>query len=316
MDVVAVTVEVLLVANPISGRRRGPARVRELAETLVRRGHAVELRFTRGRGDATACAREADPGLERLVVAGGDGTLNEVLNGLADPAKIPLAQLPLGTANLLGHEFDLPRAPEACADLVERGRIRRLDLGLLGERRFLAVASCGFDAMVTAALERRSGALGYRGYLAPIWRTLRTYRPPELRVTLDGGAPIPGALVVASNVRNYGGLFTVAEHAAPDSGVLDVCIFASATIPDLVRYALAGLRARISRLRGVTCATARRIEIESAEPVPIEVDGDACGTTPARIEVVPRCVPFVVPARGAPPAGPGPQERDEPLPGA
>ena len=289
---------ILLVANPISGRRRGPAKVRELAELPVRRGHAVELHFTAGRGDARARAREADPALERLVVAGGDGTLNEVLNGLADPTKIPLAQLPLGTANLLGHEFDLPRAPEACADLVERGGIRRLDMGILGERRFLAVASCGFDAMVTAALERRSGALGYRGYLGPIWRTLRTYHPPALRVALDGAPALPGALVVASHVRNYGGLFTVTERAAPDSGVLDVCVFASATVPDLARYAVAGLRGAISRLRGVTCATARRIEIEADEPVPIEVDGDACGTTPARIEVVPRCVPFVVPTSG------------------
>jgi YegS/Rv2252/BmrU family lipid kinase len=288
-------VKILLIANPISGRRHGPARVRELAERLVRRGHAVELHFTRSPGDARARAREADPALERLVVAGGDGTLNEVLNGLDDPAKIPLAQLPLGTANLLGHEFDLPRSPETCADLVERGRIRRLDLGLLGERRFLAVASCGFDAMVTAALERRSGALGYRGYLGPIWRTLRSYRPPALRVSLDGAPAIPGALVVASNVRNYGGLFCVTQHAAPDSGVLHVCVFARATIPDLARYAVAGLRGGMSHLSGVTSVPARRVEIQADAPVPVEVDGDACGTTPATIEVTPRCVPFVVP---------------------
>jgi YegS/Rv2252/BmrU family lipid kinase len=288
-------VRILVIANPISGRRHGPARVRELAERLVRRGHAVELHFTRGRDDARARAGEADPGLERLVVAGGDGTLNEVLNGLADPGKVPLAQLPLGTANLLGHEFGLPRSPEACADLVERGRIRRLDLGLLGERRFLAVASCGFDAMVTAALERRSGALGYRGYLGPIWRTLRSYRPPALLVSLDGAPAIPGALVVASHVRNYGGLFCVTPHAAPDSGLLDVCVFASATIPDLVRYAAAGLHRGMAHLRGVTSARALHVEIEADAPVPVEVDGDACGTTPARIGVTPRCVPFVVP---------------------
>jgi YegS/Rv2252/BmrU family lipid kinase len=287
---------ILVVANPISGRRHGPVKVRELAEILVRRGHAVELHFTRGPGDAGARAREADPGLDRLVVAGGDGTLNEALNGLADPAKIPLAQLPIGTANLLGREFDLPRTPEACADLVERGRIRRLDLGLLGERRFLALASCGFDAMVTAALARRSGALGYRGYLAPIWRTLRSYRPPALRVALDGAAPIPGALVVASHVRSYGGLFSVTDRASPDSGVLDVCIFAGGSIPDLLRYAAAGLRrGMVSRLRGVTYASAAHVEIEADEPVAVEVDGDACGTTPAVIDVSPRCVPFVVP---------------------
>jgi diacylglycerol kinase family enzyme len=123
-------------------------------------------------------------------------------------------------------------------------------------------------------------------------------------VALDGAPALPGALVVASNVRNYGGLFTVAAGAVPDSGVLDVSLFARARIPDLARYAAAGLRGRISRLRGVTCATARRIEIDADEPVPIEVDGDACGTTPATIEVMPRCVPFVVPA----------SERDVPRP--
>jgi diacylglycerol kinase family enzyme len=281
---------ILVVANPISGGREGSRRVRSLVETLETRGHAVVLRWTRSAGDAARLAREADTGLDarlareadtgldRLVVAGGDGTLNEVMNGLRDPGKLVLAQLPLGTANLLGKEFGLPRAAPELSTL----------------RRFLAVASCGFDAMVTEAIGRaRTGRLGYRGWIAPILRTLRHYRPPALRVRVDEQPELRGGLFIASNVKTFGGLFSLPDQASPESGVLQVCVFEGGRITDLTRYAVSGLLGRVARLGDVVFTTGRRITIDSDEPVPLEVDGDSCGTTPAVIELSPGIVPFV-----------------------
>lgn len=295
----------LVIANPISGGRQGSQRVQALVDALAERGLSVELHWTTGPGDAARRARSLDAGVERLVIAGGDGTLNEVLNGLGDPGRIPVALLPIGTANLIAHDLKLPRRPDRVADVVLEGAVRQLDVGLVGKRRFLAVVSCGFDAMVVQAIQRtRSGSLGYRGYLAPIARALLRYRPPRLRVSLDGQRPRPAELVLVSNVRTYGGLFSIADRARPDSGTFDVCLFPSASVPRLLRYAAAGLLGGVSGLPDVVYRTARRVEIRSAgeseggeaSEAPVQVDGDAAGTTPVTIELAAARFALLVPA--------------------
>jgi YegS/Rv2252/BmrU family lipid kinase len=287
----------VVIANPISGGRQGGRRVQRLVDALVERRVGVDLHWTTGPGDAGARARSLEAGVERLVIAGGDGTLNDVLNGLVDPARLPVALLPTGTANLIARDLKLPRRPERVADLVVGGRIRPLDMGLAGGHRFLAVVSCGFDAMVVQAIERtRSGSLGFRGYIAPILRTLIDYEPPALRVSIDGKRPRRVALALVSNVRNYAGLFSAADRAQPDSGVLDVCLFPDASVPRLVKYLAAGLVGRVSSLPEVVYRTARRIEIESeGDEVPVQVDGDARGTTPVAIELATLRFPVLVP---------------------
>jgi YegS/Rv2252/BmrU family lipid kinase len=293
----------VVIANPISGGRQGSRRVQRLVDALAERRVGVDLHWTTGPGDAAARARGLEAGVDRLVIAGGDGTLNEVLNGLRDPTRLPVALLPTGTANLIARDLKLPRRPDRVADLVVEGRVRPLDMGLVGKHRFLAIVSCGFDAMVVQAIQRtRSGSLGYRGYLAPILRTVLDYEPPELRVSIDGKRPRRVALVIVSNVRNYAGLFSATDRAQPDSGVLDVCLFPKASVPRLFRYVAAGFVGRLSRLPDVIYRTGRRIEIESEAredggrtEVPIQVDGDPRGTTPVTIELAPLRFPMLVP---------------------
>src|SRR5204862_2064920 len=99
----------------------------------------VEVYLTTGGGDAKRRAGCLEADVDRLVVAGGDGTLNEVLNGPCDPSRTPIALLPMGTANVLARELGLPREPVEIAAMIDGGAIRRLDMGLVGERRFLMV---------------------------------------------------------------------------------------------------------------------------------------------------------------------------------
>jgi YegS/Rv2252/BmrU family lipid kinase len=290
-------VNILLIVNPISGGRRAQRRRRDLEAVLARRGHEVIVRVTERPGDAARFAAATGASVERLLVAGGDGTLNEVVNGLGDRLDTPIAQLPTGTANLLGHEFELPRHADGVADLLESGVVRRLDLGTLDGHRFVSLASCGFDAMVTRSIKRtRSGSLGYGGHVRPILSTLRGYREPRLRVRVDAGDEVDAALVLVSNVRNYGGLFRVTDRALPDSGHLDVCVFSRASRLRLIRYAVAALRGRVSALSGVHYTTGKRIAIRSDEPVPVEVDGDYYGETPVEIGVIPGVLPILTPA--------------------
>jgi YegS/Rv2252/BmrU family lipid kinase len=254
----------------------------------------VELGLTEGPGDATARAGRIDADTHRIVVVGGDGTVNEVVNGLADPARTPLVALGTGTANILAHELGYPYDPEGVARIVESDVIQRLDLGIAGGKRFLAVVSSGFDALVTRTIaENRTSTLGYLGYARPILRTLGRYRPPNLTVRVDG-EEVEGGLVIVSNTRNYGGLFTMADTARCDSGHLDVLVLERATYLPLVRSAIGGLTGGISRQKGVVHRTGTAIEIASEDEAPVEVDGDYFGSTPIEISMDGRQVPFVV----------------------
>jgi diacylglycerol kinase (ATP) len=289
-------VKVLVVVNPIAGAGRAREGGSAVARALERRGHGVEYLETRGPDDARRATREREAELDTLVVAGGDGTLNEVVNGLADPRALPVAHLACGTGNMLARELGVPRDPERLAALVEAGRVRRIDLARTRERRFLAVAGVGFDGMVARAVaRRRHGTMGYLGYAVPLWQTLRGYRAPRLSVRFDGGEPVEGALVIASHLRNYGGILRVTPGARCDSGLLDVCVFRGRRTLDLVRYAAAAGAGGLGRLRDVETRRARHFAIEAEEPVPVQLDGDWRGTTPVEIEVEPGVVPFVCP---------------------
>jgi diacylglycerol kinase (ATP) len=285
------------IGNPVSGGGRTGRRLDSLVRALEGRGHRVHVRLTREPGDARRLTAELDPDVDRLVVVGGDGTLNEVLNGLRELSAVPLCQLATGTANILAHELCLPRKPRALADLLERGEVRDLDVGRVGDRRFLMVVSAGFDAMVTEEIHRRrTGTLGYTGYLLPITRVLATYRAPKVSVRVDSNPAVSGELVVVSNTRNYGGLFTLADRARVDSGHLDVCVLSRASIAGLLGVTAAALSGGVSGRKGVVYLTGREIVIESTHPVSAQIDGDYFGTTPLSIGLESERVPFVVPS--------------------
>jgi YegS/Rv2252/BmrU family lipid kinase len=277
---------VYLIANPIAGGGSGAGAAERVAAVLRGRGHRVECHFTRGAGDAQRLAAAAGSTCDCLFVVGGDGTLNEVLNGLDDPSRLPLALLAVGTANMLARDLDLPSEPEAAALLVESQATRNVDLARIGEHRFFGNVGVGFDAQVVADIaRRRAGTLGFRAYLAPIFRVLSRYREPLLEVRMDGGAPLLAGWVVVSNLSNYGGLFRFSPDARCDSGHLEVCVFARARRRELVRAAAVSRRGRLDAIPGVSYHTARRLVVTSGEPVPVQVDGDAWGTTPVEVEV-------------------------------
>ncbi|MBM3298816.1 MAG: NAD(+)/NADH kinase [Deltaproteobacteria bacterium] len=257
----------------------------------------MEILVTTGAGDAVNMARSLDAAVDRLVVAGGDGTISEVLNGLVDPSRIPILHIPTGTANMLARDLGLPFRPDALADVAESGLLQRMDMGLIGSHRFLFLVTAGFDATVTRELRAGRGRrLGYRGYIAPILKALSRYEPVDLEVTVDGGEKVEGRQVMVLNVRHYGGLFVFSETSRPDSGHLDVCVFRGGSALSLVRYSLAGFLGLASRLPDMTLLSGTCVRIESRTPCPLEVDGDYFGHTPAEIELVKAVVPILVPA--------------------
>lgn len=278
--------KLVAIVNPIAGRGRAREAAGALRRLLARRGHTLECFETQGPGDARAVAAAAGEA-DALVVAGGDGTLNEAVNGLLDPETLPIGVLPLGTGNMLARELRLSGRPDALARALEHGACRWVDLPRVAGRRFLSVAGVGFDALVARRVaQRRTGPLGYLGYLRPVAETIARYVPPQLRVTL-GEETVDAALVIVSNVGNYGGIFRVARDGRCDSGHLDVCVFRRGGVLDLGACALRALARRLPGSRAVTHRVARRLRIEAPTAVPVQIDGDPDGATPIEVDLDP-----------------------------
>jgi diacylglycerol kinase (ATP) len=281
----------LVVANPIAGRGQGRRAAEELARGLEARGLEVELFFTGARGDARERARCLASEVDLVVCAGGDGTLGEVLAGLAgdSPRSVPVALLPVGTANVMSLDLGLPRTVAGAIEMIAGGRTTALDTARVNEERLsFLVTGIGFDAMAVADLEsRRAGPIRRSAYVASGLRALARYEPPRLEVEVDG-TKLPGsyAQVLASNVVHYAGLRVLSEDRRLDDGLYEIYLF-----PNGSRLALAGyaLRALLLGLPGGSCVRTRGrvVRVSSDVPVPCHVDGDAYGRTPVAIAVHP-----------------------------
>ena len=285
----------VLLVNPEAGMRRATAR--DVVDTLHQRGALEEVTTTTRSGEATDIARQAAAGgADVVLVCGGDGTINEAVNGLAGSATA-LGVLPAGTVNVWAREVGIPLDPRRAAALVWEGERRWIDLGRAGSRYFLLMAGIGFDADVTAQItrpeKRRWGALAYlyRG----IGTALRWPRQ-RMRIQLDDRALRRRNLfLVLGNTRLYGGVTSITHHAVADDGLLDVCMFDADGIWErLLHFARVVTRSHTS-VPTVEYYRARSVTLVTRPRVPVQVDGDWIGETPMTFEAVPHALKVVVP---------------------
>jgi len=300
---------VLLIRNPIAGRRR-----RGLVEAVVRRvrdaGWTVDLVDTAAIGDARRLAQTCDAACYGVIaVAGGDGTINEVVNGLArrtdeGPA---LAIVPLGTANVLAHELGLQARAEEVARTMISGRELLVRPGEVacasgGPRCFSLMAGAGFDAKVVAGvsapLKRRFGRAAY------LWRSMietRRYRPVRYQVEIDG-ARHEAASVIVTRARMYAGPYIVAPRAALGEPLLHVCLFERWGRSHTLRFGLALLMGRLPGAGGYRVLTGADVKISvlhdagEAGRQPVQIDGDDALTLPVSIAVAAGSVRLLRPA--------------------
>jgi YegS/Rv2252/BmrU family lipid kinase len=289
----------MLVYNPTAGQAE-TLESELAAATAVWREHGwhVDLQPTAGPGDGQRLARlAAERGYDLVVAAGGDGTINEVVNGLVGTSTA-LAPLPLGTMNVWARELGLPLQPRAAAAALLHWRPHRIDLGRAGERHFLLMAGIGFDAAITAAVgpaeKRRLGALAYvlRGFEIAL-----RIRGARTRLVLDGRA-VKGRvlMVLVGNSQLYGGLVKITHRASIDDGLLDVCVIQGDNVLAALRHTLAILARRYSHDPQIAYYRARTIEIFARPRLPVQVDGDPIGQTPMTFEVVPGAISALLPA--------------------
>ncbi len=292
------TTEAVIIGNPNSGSAGGEGYLERFAETLRAGGLSVEVLNTEHPDHATELAATA--GDQLVIAAGGDGTVNEVLNGLSKSATLGI--LPLGTANVLARELRLPLKPEDACERILTGSASRMDIGVATnwegtERRFACMAGIGFDANVIGEVGPRLKR--YLGSLAFPLAALKVYLQsdqPELQI-VDGDTTHIARFAVVANGRYYGGEFATAENASLVSGGLEVVLV------EKVGFLMQpGVLARILAKRPLdrkmkSFASRERIVVKSPAAgdvrVPVQIDGEVWGSLPMSFHVEPAAVEVI-----------------------
>jgi YegS/Rv2252/BmrU family lipid kinase len=290
----------IMVVNPASGRGGALSLARKAQRMLEGEGLECPLFQTLGPGHGREVARNQGNKIDVLVSVGGDGTLNEVVNGLADiGSDTPIAIIPAGTINVVFKELGLPRDFQSQVRLALESDLRRLDLGLVDQRYFVLCAGAGFGSSVIHAMTRKrsSRRMTPLRFVPLIINEAFRYRFPSMEVRVDGVlAERRSNYTVVGNMSLYGGIFRLFSRADPEDGLLDVCCLQAGKMWDLGRFAWAAYQQRLHRMKGVSYYQGKSIILESNDPVLFQIDGDPCGSLPVSIQVVPRAVTFCLPA--------------------
>ena len=296
---------ICIIFNPTA---RGE-KARQFREYIEKMRATWVLKPTTGPGVARRLATEAvAEGFQTIVAAGGDGTLNEVLNGLADaPAGFESARLgvlPLGTINVFARELKLPLDIRKIWTVLESGEEVRLDLGCAEyhtrsgpEKRYFAqLAGAGWDArsveLVDWELKKKIGPGAY------VLAGFKALSVPQPKITLTCGTEQHGGeLVVIGNGRFYGGSFPIFHKSDLQDGVLDAVVFPSVKWQDMPGHLFDFVRGRLFKEGGSIYLQGREFHLSCPERAPLQLEGELVGELPARVSVVPKVLRMVTPAK-------------------
>ena len=281
--------EILVIFNPAARSEKA----RRVLRTIGQLSGSI-MRATAAAGDALTLAKwGVDHGYKTIVAAGGDGTINEVVNGLAG-ADVRLGILPIGTMNVFASELGIPTELARAWKVIEAGHVRRIDLARANTHYFVQLAGVGLDAQVVQAtswnLKKNFGPLSYVIAAAQI----AAQKPPRLFVEADGETH-EGSFVLVGNGRYYGGPFAFFSRAQIDDGKLDILIFRNLGYLDIARYLGGILTGTHTDLPDVRYFQTKRASVSSEVEVPVELDGELEGLLPVTFRISSRKLSVLTP---------------------
>ena len=287
-----------IIYNPAAGRGRAGRSVREAEEYLRARGARVDCEPSTGPEDLVRIAAESSrAGYDRVVVTGGDGTLNLAVREF-DLERGTLALIPTGSGNDFARVTGIPRDVRGACDTVLEGRVREVDVAVANGLRYLSVAGLGFDSEVADYANRNVKLLrGSAVYVYAILRVLPKFTPRYVRMRTETGAREEQIMFIAvGNSRQYGGGIRITPDAAIDDGLLDVCIVHRATRAQLLQCLPMAYSGAHVKKPFVEMTRGREFHFESETAMAVYADGEPLTRTPVSFGVLGTRLRFVVPA--------------------
>jgi diacylglycerol kinase (ATP) len=299
--------QVLIAVNPNAGARSRLPIAQELARHLSEKGLQAEVLTCVDELVAAAQDHLTHGRLRAVVAAGGDGTVSLLTNRL--PAGVPIAVMPMGTENLLAKYLAVSADPQLVARAVLEGHYLRFDAGQAGDRLFLLMAGCGFDADVVRRVhQQRRGHIQHWSYAKPILDAIRNYEYPPLQVyyapaDAPDDAPLTEKIearwVFVVNLPRYAGGLSFTPQASACDGLLDVCTFREGSLWNGLMYLGGVVLGQHQSMTDCTVIRTRRLRVESASPAPYQLDGDPGGELPAEFRVLSNRMTLIVDRRWA-----------------
>ncbi|MCX5720065.1 MAG: diacylglycerol kinase family lipid kinase [Nitrospirae bacterium] len=285
---------IILINNP-TAKKASDKKIARASHFLFSRGYDVEIFATKQRGDAESLAREAikkSPSL--IIAAGGDGTINEVINGIVG-SEIPLAILPLGTTNVLAKELNIPETVRGALEIAVTKAPQSISLGRIVQspsahhlslvtRYFVLMAGIGFDGEAVFGINETVKKFSGKGaYVYSGLKTLLTFNPGELTFDSDGKT-YHGYSAIIGNAAKYGGNFKITPDARLTDPFFYLCIFKGRKRVDILKYLFGIVLGKHLRFKDIEYVKASAIEIQGNTHV--QIDGDYFGMTPVKVEIV------------------------------
>jgi diacylglycerol kinase (ATP) len=286
----------VVILNPAAGNEE----VNHWQERVESIARGCPVRITSQSGEAEALARRAvEEGFEKIVAAGGDGTVNQVVNGLAG-SSVALGLLPIGTVNVFAMELGLPSHNlELCWDTIQGENMRLIDLPSANGKYFVQLAGVGLDAQVvketSLAFKRSFGPLSYLISAAQI----AARQPPRLFIESENASVAEGSFVLVGNGRLYGGPFPFFKHALIDDGLFDVVVFKRLGYLEIIKYLQDVVFSSEIRVPEIEYFQTRRLRITSEEDVPVELDGELAGNCPVMFQIQEKALRVLAPLPSA-----------------
>ena len=276
---------ILVIFNPYARSERAKG-LRDKIQALDPR---AVVRPTGGPGHGAELAREAvEEGFRTVVAAGGDGTINEVVNGLAG-SEARLGLLPLGTMNVFAAELGIPgNRLRRAWEIIRAGHCRAVDLARANRHYFVQLAGVGFDAQAVAGVDWAAKKnFGPLSYIISAAKVVAERKPPILRIEADGERVREGSFVLVGNGRYYGGPVAVFKEAVIDDGLLEIIVMKNLGYLDFLRYIQCVILGTHLALKDVEYFQAKRVTVDvvSGQDVPFEADGELIGHAPVTFQI-------------------------------
>jgi diacylglycerol kinase (ATP) len=288
------------VVNPAAGRNRGTKIMPIIQQAMESRGESFGLSVTSGPGEASKLAALAAREADVIVAVGGDGTINEVVNGIRG-RDVTLGILPVGSGNDFVKMLSIPINVAEAIQLLFNGRERKVDLGVVNDRLFVNSLGIGIDAAVARTMNRCRWLPGKAAYHYGVFTNLFFYHCRTIRWSADDEeGEMKSLLAAVMNGTTYGGGFHVAPKARCDDGLLDMVIAGRYGVVGRARYLPVFKKGKHLSLPKVVWRRARKVKIMSDSILPIQVDGEllstAGGGTEVEIEVIEGGLKVIAPA--------------------